>query len=239
MPTPRPGFEPFEKGTGLRAIEGAFEDPREVLVGVGVLLIKESQRAFREQRMGSVRWKTRGETKMVPNWPGLLEDFGPRGKTTPPDRRFEPAPVLKDQGNLYRSFDRAPRLYGKDTVEVGSMLPYAGALHAGGETETAVITQALQDRMWDWMKKARAASGRAAKRVAKAATDEDRAKAQKSLDRKTRIADATQSLGWLLNRGLRGSRLRVRHPARPMVGLPKSLVREIELIYGRKVGRIA
>jgi hypothetical protein len=232
-----PGFRALEKGTRLQAIERAFDDPRDVLRGIGALLVKETKKAFREQRLGSVRWKTRGETGMVPNWPGLLEDFGPRGKTNPPDRRFEPAPVLKDWGDLARSFAQDPVLIGDDTVEHGSALPYADVLHAGGESETAEITAALQERMWDWMQRARNASKRAGDRVASAVGQEKRDKAQASFSKKRRIAEQTSKLGWLLNRGLRGQSLTVRHPPRPMVGMPDSLVEEIEEIYGKRVVR--
>ncbi len=233
-----PGADDLEEGAQLRALRAAFDDSRAILTGVGALLVKESQRAFREERMGNVRWKTRGETGMTPNWPGILADFA-AGKSSPPDRRFQDRPVLSDTGHGRRSFSW--RIVNQDTVEAGSMLGYLGALHAGEPTMTVPITAALQQRMWEWMKKIRASAKRAPGRVerAKGEGKEAHAKAVKGAARAVHIADMTSKLGWLLNKKLRGVQLAINHPPRPMVGLPKSLIQEIEGLYGKRFGRVA
>ena len=46
---------------------------------------------------------------------------------------------------------------------------------------------------------------------------------------------AATSLGWLLNPHLRGTKRTIKHPARPIVGLPQTLVAEIETMLGVKV----
>lgn len=295
---PRPvGLEAFSEGTRLRALREAFADPRFVLNGVGALLVKEGQKAFREERMGTVRWKTREETGMVPNWPAILKDLS-EGKT-PPARRMSRGNTLTDTGMLRGSL--AWRVVARDTVEAGSMLPYAGVLHSGGESKTVQITLSVRERLWKWIKgltgardRAMTAPDRREKREVSAAVRDDvhlerlkldlaRSKAAYAGQRvpkgererrqelqqriKTRRdelkrlastysdpmtakevsvavkarqkAAMAEKLRWLLNPHLVGQRLTVRHPARPIIGLPPGLVDEIETIYGRSVGRVA
>ena len=54
---------------------------------------------------------------------------------------------------------------------------------------------------------------------------------------KQRQAAWAEQIRWLLNPHLRGEKLKITHPARPMVGLPDSLIEEIEILYGRKVAQ--
>lgn len=231
MPTQSPALEALDEGTRLRALRGALEDPRSVLEGVGALLVGRSQRAFREQRMASIKWKTRGETKMNPNWPGILRDFH-EGKSSPPPRRFQPGPVLVDRGMLRRSVNF--RVLSRDTVEAGSNLPYAGVLHAGGESETVPITATIQSNLWKWIKSKVGGAKRSARKAGKDKTPESRSKAADKLA----VAESALRLKWLLNKNLTGERLTIKHPARPIVALPDDLVRDIESIYGRAVGSV-
>lgn len=162
----------FDEGARLKALKDQIDRPTFILTGVGALLVRTSQKAFREQRLGQARWKDRGETKMVPNWPAVILDFA-RGKSAPPERRFEPRPVLTDNGMLRRSFSW--RIVARDTVEEGTVLPYGDALHAGKPTLTEVISKTVQQRLWAWMKKLGARAQAAAGRLA-GADERDRVK---------------------------------------------------------------
>lgn len=214
------------EGDGLRLLRETVDRPRAVLTGIGALLVRTSQRAFREQRMGNVSWKSRGETGMNPNWPAILADFA-AGKASPPERRFQDRPALADRGDLKRSVTF--RVVGDDTVEAGSNLPYAAVLHSGGESQTVTITKAIQDRLSDWIDKMIGRGQRAAKRQwGVGTTDKQMASAAKSVKR----GGVANKLQWLLNPSLQGQALTVKHPPRPIVGLPDDLVREVESLFG-------
>lgn len=226
----QPGLRSFDEGTRLAALRGALEDPRFVLTGVGALLVSESNKAFREERLGAIAWKSRDETKMNPNWPGILADFA-AGKAAPPARRFQGRPVLTDTGLMRRSV--ASRVVSHDTVEAGSMLPYAAVLHAGGESKTVPITKAVQDRLWKWIKSKIGGAKRAQKALVK--VKGDNALQTNTRDRKAKEASVAGRLRWLLSPSLTGQRLTIKHPARPIVGLPKQLVKDIEGLYGTAI----
>lgn len=228
------GFESFDEGARLRRLSDSLEDPRWILTGIGALLVSASQRAFREERMGDVKWKTRAETGMVPNWPAIVGHFAVKS-SAPPARYFGNAHTLTNTGRLRGSINF--RVASEDTVEVGSNVPYAKALHEGDESQTPVITKALQERMWDWIKKVRGQNKKAKQRLAKAKKKgpEAYARAVRSVAKTAAQADQTTALGWLLNKKLRGERLTIQHPARPLVGLPKDIREEIAARYGARV----
>lgn len=289
----RPAFQALDEGTRLRALADGFEDPRFALTGVGALLVETSQEAFRAQRMGGIKWKDRGETRMVPNWPGVLRDL--QDGKSPPARRFQPRPVLQDGGTLYGSLSF--RVVSNDTVEAGSMLPYAGPLHAGLPTYSVVITKSIQQRLWEWIKRLTGAANRAEAAPERRETKEKRAAVKNDgeaaglresiaraksayrgqrmpKDERERVArlesrlkerarqvanvagshseemtsreaakvassrqmaHGANSLRWLLNPHLTGKRKEIKHPARPIVGIPPTLVQRIEALYGAKV----
>lgn len=221
----------FDEGDGLRRLRMVLEDPRVVLDQIGILIVKESGRAFRFQKLGGVKWKPR----RVPNWPALLAD-AQKGARTPPDRRFRSTPALMDTGLLAKSV--AHRLIGKDMVEVGVggvAKTYADVHQVGGTSLTVPITQAIQERLWEWIKGAKKSAKAAQKRAVKAlGTTEEAARVAAASKAQTK-ATALDSIRWLLNKNLRGKRLKVKVPARPFVGLPPNLVREIERTLGVSV----
>ena len=227
-------FESFDQGARLRRLSAALEDPRWILTGIGALLESASQRAFREEKMGPVKWKSRQDTGMVPNWPAIVSHFATK-TGAPPARNFGAAHTLTGTGRLRGSI--RSRVVGEDTVEVGSNVPYAKALHEGGESETPKITKPLQDRLRAWMDKTKGAALRAAKKAGKEKTPEAQSKAT---DKLNRAEDAmAPSLRRLLNKNLRGEKLTIRHPVRPLVGLPDDIVNEIEVRYGARVRRVS
>ncbi len=135
----------FERGAKIERWERKLENPTDALKQIGALMVAESQRAFKLQRFGREKWKERS----TPNVFGIIADFH-AGKKKPPARRFESRPALRDTGALARSI--AFKLAGAKVVEVGSVLPYAGTLHHGGEVESKPITETVQTALWKWLK---------------------------------------------------------------------------------------
>lgn len=123
-----------------------LDNPEGALKKIGALMLAASQRAFREQKYGKITWRPR----KVPNVFGIISDFSKSGNAKPPKRRFEATPVLIDTSQLRRtlSFD----LVGKDAVEVGSNLPYAGVHNFGGPVESKTVSEEVLLKLEKWMK---------------------------------------------------------------------------------------
>lgn len=279
----------FEEGAALARLRRALAEPRDLLNAIGALIVKESGRAFRLERLGPWRWKNRDETKMNPNWPGLIAD-ATRGRSTPPLERFRAGPVLQDTGLLARSVNH--QVIGNDTVEAGVGGPakaYGDKLHAGLPSQTLPLTQSVQRRIGEWIKAARrtlrSLGGALKRRAVKRATSSDVGLAQAQAERKSILSrygkgskktkadrqrlqtlnadirsrrdrasrarpDAPTSreaargdrartlkegiskVGWLMNKKFRGRTFTIKHPPRPIVGIPPNLVREVERTIG-------
>ncbi len=134
----------FKKGEKMERVERALKNPATALNQIGVLLVAESQRAFREQQFEGRVWDARAPVNVF----GIVRDFA-QGKRKPPNRRFEMRPALRDTGDLMRSI--AHNVNG-DTVEVGTRLPYAQVHQFGGETESEPITGKVRRGLWRWLK---------------------------------------------------------------------------------------
>ncbi len=135
------GFDPGEK---VRRIQASAESPTKALRQVGALLVASSQRAFKEQKWDGKEWEPRGAMNVY----GIIADFY-EGKRSPPARRFERRPVLRDTGRLASSI--AFRVVGNDAVEIGSNLPYASVHQDGGPIESKPITEQVQQLLADWL----------------------------------------------------------------------------------------
>ncbi len=135
----------FEKGAKVERIEGKLDRPEAALRQVGALMVAESQEAFRNQRFGDQGWRAR----RVPNVFAIIADFA-AGKPAPPERRFEARPALRDTGRLAQSI--AHRMVSPDVVEVGSNLPYAAAMHLGGEVQSQPINEQVRDLLAKWLR---------------------------------------------------------------------------------------
>lgn len=120
----------IERGTGVRLLRERLDDLRPVLEQAGAYLTSQAQKAFREQRRGSVRWRAR----MTPNVPAIVSDLN-RGASVP-SRRFVGRPAGTDTGRLRQSI--AWRVRGRREVSVGSVLPYAGRMQFGGVAQVAL-----------------------------------------------------------------------------------------------------
>jgi len=135
----------FERGAKIERWERNLDRPEAALRQVGALMVAESQRSFRDQKFGEDTWQPRAPVNVF----GIIADFA-AGRKTPPQRRFESRPALRDTGRLSASI--AWKLVGADVVEVGSSLPYAGVQHAGGEVESQTIDEKVRTALSAWLK---------------------------------------------------------------------------------------
>jgi phage gpG-like protein len=173
-----------------------MNDPKALLTLVGAFFKARAQRAFVEQRRGRAKWQAR----RVPNVAGVLADLV--AGRTPPQRRFEPRPALIDTSALRRSI--AFRVLRRDTVEIGSALPYADLMQRGGTSLSPVITEDLQQRLWKWLKP-KAKKGVTVKNKATGVTS------------RVEGSDLRVAFGWLLNKKQRGKRVTFKIPSRPFI----------------------
>lgn len=133
----------FKKGAKLERWEKALQNPQKALKQIGVLMVAESQASFRDQRFGRKKWKGRAPVNVF----GIIADFS-KG-STPPARRFQTRPALKDTGRLSGSISY--KVSGL-AVEVGTNLDYAGVHQFGGQVESEKITKSVQQALSKWLK---------------------------------------------------------------------------------------
>ena len=135
-----------DKGGKVTRWFGGLDRPEKALKQIGALLLAASQKSFKAQAWEGKPWRER----RVPNVFGIIADFSQAGRTTPPKRRFEARPVLRDTNRLAQTL--AFRLIGQHTVEVGSSMDYAGVHNFGGRIESKPITQTVQDKLLKFLK---------------------------------------------------------------------------------------
>ena len=133
----------FKKGAKLERWEKALQNPKKALKQIGVLMVAESQASFRNQKHGSKKWEGRAPVNVY----GIIADFS-KG-STPPARRFQTRPALKDTGRLSGSISY--KVSGS-AVEVGTNLDYAGVHQFGGAIESEKITKPIQQALNKWLK---------------------------------------------------------------------------------------
>jgi len=140
-----PGRVVFKPGAKVERIEKNLDDPARALKQIGVLMVAESQAAFKAQGHGTKKWEPRAPVNLF----GIIADFH-AGRRKPPARRFETRPALRDTGRLAKSIAYEVR---GDTVEVGTNLDYAAVHQTGGEVESQPLTGTVRRALWRWLKK--------------------------------------------------------------------------------------
>ena len=102
-----------------------LENPEPALRAVGALMVAASQLAFRQQRLGDIKWPERYPNQQEPfiNIAGMLADLG-QGSAIK-ERRFQRRPALIDRGQLRDSITFAAT---SKSVRVGSSKDYAAAI---------------------------------------------------------------------------------------------------------------
>ena len=133
----------FQEGAKMERWMKALENPQRALKQIGALMVAESQRSFRDQKHGRDKWKARSDVNVF----GIISDFS-KG-STPPQRRFESRPALRDTGRLSGSISYK---VGGSAVEVGTNLDYAGVHQFGGAVESDKISKSVQKSLQTWLK---------------------------------------------------------------------------------------
>lgn len=136
----------FDRGDKIRGWEKRLDNPDKALKQIGALMVAESEYAFREQGMHDKRWPERAEVNVF----GIIADLTLEGRNTPPKRRFDSRPALKDTGRLARSI--AFRVVSTNAVEVGTNLEYAAVHNFGGTVESKPITETVQKKLAKWLR---------------------------------------------------------------------------------------
>ena len=142
---------------GLIRLREKLDDPRDLLLEIGRIMLKESRQAFEEQRFGGKPWKARYPNQSDPkvNIAGVVRDLS-RG-TTVGAHRFDDRPALVDKGRLLDSLSEARgaiRITGRKSIRVGSTLPYAVEHQRGGESRQT-ITSTVRKNLGVFMKELR------------------------------------------------------------------------------------
>ena len=132
-------------GARISAIHRILRNHKPLLNQIGILMVAESQSAFKSQRWDGTPWRPRGKVNTF----GILNDFA-IGRTKPPSRRLQQQPALVDTGALRKSI--AYRVVGR-VVKVGSALGYASLHQKGGKTKSVRVTQPIRERLAKWLKR--------------------------------------------------------------------------------------
>lgn len=135
----------FTRGEKFERVMKDLIDPGVALKQIGILLVAESQRAFKMQQHGDKPWDARAPVNIF----GIISDFA-QGKAKPAARRFETRPALRDTGRLASSI--AFQVTG-NTVEWGTTVEYAAVHQHGGETKSEKMTGTVRRKLWKWLKR--------------------------------------------------------------------------------------
>ena len=196
----------------LRKFTAVLRNPDRILKQIGIVLVGEAQRAFREQALGDEKWPARygGKVPHV-NIAGLVADFI-AGRTRPPARRFQDRPAGMDTGMTLRSLSPQKAItmipY---TVQVSSKTDGARAMQNGGRT-IQYLTKQVKARIGEWMKHSRR-----------------RAKREKGRAQPMRMEDAAaMGLGWLFSK----KKLITNSVPRPFLGITPDAEAKIIRITG-------
>ncbi len=137
-------FVEFDEGSRVQILDERLKGQRSALTQIGAYLVSQAQSSFRSQGRSSA-WPPR----MTPNMPGVVRDLN--AGQNPKSRRFEPGAALTDTGRLRQSITFQ---VDKNSVTVGTNLPYA-AVHQSGGTSTVTMTQLGRDTLTAFLRENR------------------------------------------------------------------------------------
>lgn len=166
-----PDYEIRIAGGAVTRFIDKLANPERLLARIGIVLLRESQKAFERQAFGSIRWARRypNQAEPIVSYAGAVADLekGPRVKP----RRFESRPAAMDTGALRASLSPARGVLGKGafSITIGSTLPYAQIQHGGGETRVPVTSQ-VKRNLGLFLKAGNRKAARAGKEMARIKT---------------------------------------------------------------------
>jgi len=131
------------KGSRIRLIENRLADPTVILKRIGVLATSRSQRRIKDQE--DIYGKT-WPPRMTPDIPGILRDMETGSRIKP--SRLVSGDALKDTGRLWQSISW--QVISRDTVEIGTNIPYA-SLHQFGIPHAVPVSSAAKMNLSAWL----------------------------------------------------------------------------------------
>jgi len=140
--------------TGAAKVLAALEHPEPLLQRWGAILVSDSQRSFREQQFGSIRWPERYEGKGTKPFVNLATALDHMNRGSPPKKRhLQRRPALIDEGGTGLRGSITSRVIGSDTIEVGSVSKHA-SLHQSGGVDDQPVTLTAKKTLVKWLKTA-------------------------------------------------------------------------------------
>jgi hypothetical protein len=196
----------------LLVIKQVIDNPEPILKQIGIVLLAQAQKAFRDQRLGDIIWPARyGGRPPHANIAGIIADFR-AGKAKPPARRFQDRPAGIDTGQTLRSLTAARAITTmQNTVQVQTNTIGGRSMQEGSES-VQLITKQVKKMLAEWMRHSRR-----------------RVKREKGRSQPIRAEDySALNLGWLFSK----KSLKTKIAARPFLGITPETERKIIAITG-------
>lgn len=220
----------------IQKLREQLKDPNKPLLSgktlmkwIGALGSASSQKAFREQALGNIKWDARYPTQKTPkfNIAGALMDWK-SGRANPKPNRFQDRPALIDEGMRGGIQGSLTFLVtGPLSVTWGSGKSYAEK-HQNGGTTVISYDDATRQRISEWLYKKPPQKRKATKGQLKTnKVDAGFGKTYRRSDYAKHVAPLVHSKSWSQ-----------RVIARPFVGITDELARDIHsaiLLYFKKV----
>jgi phage gpG-like protein len=218
----------------LAAFQKEIEDPRDVLKKIGVMLRKQTTRAFTDQKSpAGTPWEPRypGQASPKLNVAGALADFN-LGKKKPASVRFQDRPALRNTNLLKNWWGDASKqsawYKGKYIVVVGvagDIAHYATRMQEGG-TDEQDITPTAKKGIYHFIY--------GGKKAAKFKGFKDTKKKTKEI--RQRESDAVQlHMGWMLNKSTNPTKLTTDVVPRPFLEIGPETERQINRIVTQEI----
>lgn len=220
----------------IQLLRSQLKDPNKPLLSgktlmkwFGAIGVASSQKAFREQALGDIKWDPRypGQEEPKFNIAGALMDWK-SGRKNPKPNRFQDRPALIDEGmrgGIQGSLTF--QVTGPLSVSWGSGKPYAEKQHKGGQTVIS-YDDATKQRISEWLYK----KPPQRKKVTKGTLRQNKVNAGNG--QTYRRSDYTKHIQPLLASNMWKQRI----IARPFVGITDELAGDMKSaikIYYRKV----
>lgn len=127
----------------LDELKRRVENPRPALKAVGAIMLAQSQKAFRDQRLGDVRWPKQYPDQSPAGFlhiAGALSDLNEGGE--PKSSRFQRGPALLDTGGLLKDLSERAISYGGEDVGITAAREDAPKHNYGGVSRQPVTATA-------------------------------------------------------------------------------------------------
>lgn len=153
MPDPERKVHISMDSRGTVRLIGRVSSAQKLLKQVGALIASDAKRAFQDQSFAGIPWPHKYPNQSEPfiSIAGIVQDFT-EGRKAPMPETLQRTPALHRTGELSRSISFS--VLGLDTVEIGSVVPYASLQQTGG-LSTQPVSKDVKDKISGWLGKAK------------------------------------------------------------------------------------